>query len=133
MKMFWKSARLWSGSAFIFGAICVQATAQETNPPRLPQAEIDEIGRTVTAFMAKHKMPGLSIAIVADGEIVWSDGYGMADVENSVPAKATTAYRTASIGKTMTATAAMQLAESGKLDLNSDTLLDQLANCDSCE
>lgn len=115
-----KAVRAWLGSVLILGAMCMPTAAQETNPPQLQQAQIDEIGRTVSAFMAKHKIPGLSIAIVAEGELAWSNGYGMADVENSVPAKATTAYRTASIGKTMTATAAMQLAESGKLDLNAD-------------
>jgi serine beta-lactamase-like protein LACTB len=120
MNMQFKGVRTWLGSALILGGMCMQTAAQETNPCPLPQAEIDEVGRTVTAFMAKHKIPGLSIAIVAEGELAWSNGYGMADVENSVPAKATTAYRSASIGKTMTATAAMQLAESGKLDLNTD-------------
>ncbi len=42
----------------------------------------------------------------------------MADLENSVPVKATTVYRTASIAKPMTATAVMLLAEQGKLDLD---------------
>jgi serine beta-lactamase-like protein LACTB len=119
MKMQCKGVRAWLGSVLIVGRMCMLTAAQET-APQLPQAQIDEVGRTVTAFMAKHKIPGLSIAIVSQGELAWSNGYGMADVENSVPAKATTAYRTASIGKTMTATAAMQLAESGKLDLNAD-------------
>jgi serine beta-lactamase-like protein LACTB, mitochondrial len=118
MKLQFDGIGAWLGSALILGGMCMQTPAQETNPPQLPRPEVDEIGRTVTAFMAKHQIPGLSIAIVADGELVWSNGYGMADVENSVPAKATTAYRSASIGKTMTATAAMQLAERGKLDLN---------------
>jgi serine beta-lactamase-like protein LACTB len=118
--MRFKGVPAWLGSALILSGMCMQTAAQETNPPQLPQAEIDEIGFMAAAFMAKHKIPGLSIAIVAEGELAWSNGYGLADVENSVPAKATTAYRSASIGKTMTATAAMQLAESGKLDLNAD-------------
>jgi serine beta-lactamase-like protein LACTB len=120
MKMQVKGARAWLGSVLILGGMYMPTAAQETNSAQLPQAEIDEIGRMVTAFMAKHKIPGLSIAIVAEGGLAWANGYGLADVENSVPAKATTAYRSASIGKTMTATAAMQLAESGKLDLNAD-------------
>jgi CubicO group peptidase (beta-lactamase class C family) len=47
-----------------------------------------------------------------------SKGYGLADVENSVPAKADTVYRLASIAKSITAVAVMQLVERGKLDLN---------------
>lgn len=86
----------------------------------LPQSKIDGVERLVTTFMAKNGVPGLSIAIVADGEIKFANGYGMADLENFVPAKTTTMYRSASMGKTMTATAAMHLAEEGKLDLDAD-------------
>jgi CubicO group peptidase (beta-lactamase class C family) len=50
--------------------------------------------------------------------IVWSRGFGFADIENHVTAKPDTAYRTASIGKAMTATAAMRLVEQDKLNLN---------------
>ena len=45
-------------------------------------------------------------------------GYGLADVENSVPAKAETAYRLASVTKPMTAVTVLRLAEQGKLDLD---------------
>ena len=86
----------------------------------LPQAKIEGIERLVTAFMAANEVPGLSVAIVADGELKWSNGYGLADVENFVPAKATTMYRSASIGKTMTATAALRLEDEGKLNLAAD-------------
>jgi serine beta-lactamase-like protein LACTB, mitochondrial len=86
----------------------------------LPRSKVEAIERAVTAFMSKNGVPGLSIAVVADGALAWSNGYGMADVENTVPAKATTAYRSASIGKTMTATAAMQLVEAQRLDLSAD-------------
>jgi len=68
--------------------------------------------------MARQNIPGLSVAIVTDHQLRWSNGYGMADLENFVPAKAATVYRLASISKTITAVAAMQLAEKGKLDLD---------------
>ena len=86
----------------------------------LPQAKIEGVERLITAFMSSNEVPGLSIAIVADGELKWAQGFGLADVENFVPAKATTMYRSASIGKTMTATAAMRLEEEGKLALDAD-------------
>lgn len=53
--------------------------------------------------MLEERIPGLSVAMVIDGQLVWSAGYGTADWENAVPPTATTAYRTASIGKTPTA------------------------------
>jgi len=86
----------------------------------LSQTKIDGIQKLVTDYMTAHNIPGMSIAVVVDGKVQWSSGYGFADRENFVPAKATTMYRTASIGKTMTATAAMQLVEDHKLDLNAD-------------
>jgi serine beta-lactamase-like protein LACTB, mitochondrial len=69
--------------------------------------------------MTARKAPGISAAVVQDGEFVWSAGYGMADLENSVPATSQTVYRLGSISKTITATAAMELWEHGKLDLDS--------------
>ena len=68
--------------------------------------------------MSKNGIPGLSVAVAVDGAVVWSGGYGLADAENFVPATAATMYRTASMGKSITATTAMRLAEEGKLSLD---------------
>lgn len=76
------------------------------------------IERLLTETMSRERVPGLSVALVVDGEIAWTAGYGSADLENDVPATEATVYRTASVGKPMTATAVMQLAESGDLDLD---------------
>ena len=68
--------------------------------------------------MIQGNFPSLSAAIVVGNEIKYAQGFGMADLENSVAAKATTVYRLGSMSKTITATAVMQLAEKGKLDLD---------------
>jgi D-alanyl-D-alanine carboxypeptidase len=65
----------------------------------------------------KHDLPGLSVGVVHDQELIWSKGYGFADVTNKIPATDQTLYRIASITKTFTATAVMQLVEQGKLSL----------------
>ena len=88
------------------------------NAQILPVARVEKIEAAITAWMRQNKSPALSVAIVTDNQMRWSKGYGMADVENSVPARADTAYRLASIGKSITAVAVMQLVEQGKLDLN---------------
>lgn len=85
---------------------------------KLPPEVIEKIEAIISVEMARQSIPGLSIAIVADNKIVYANGFGLADLENSVPAKASTVYRTASIAKPMTATAVMQLAEQGKLALD---------------
>jgi CubicO group peptidase (beta-lactamase class C family) len=68
--------------------------------------------------MRKHDIVGLSIALVDDQRVVWAQGFGHADKEANVPATADTLYRVASISKLFTATAAMQLAERGQLDID---------------
>lgn len=88
------------------------------NVQTFPAAKIEKIEAAITAWMTQNKAPALSVAIVDDNKIRWSKGYGLADVENSVSAKADTAYRLASIAKSITAVAVMQLVERGKLDLN---------------
>jgi CubicO group peptidase (beta-lactamase class C family) len=91
------------------------AVRAETIPS--PDA-IAAIERDVRSVMSERQIPGLSIAIVIDGQLRWSSGYGMADLENQVPARPSTVYRIASVTKPLTAVAAMQLAEQGKLDLD---------------
>ena len=78
-----------------------------------------KLENTISNFMSASKVPGISAAVVQDGEVVWSAGFGMADLENSVPATSKTLYRLGSISKSITATAAMELWEQGKLDLDS--------------
>jgi len=68
--------------------------------------------------MAANNIPGLSVAVVQNGEFVWSGGFGMADLENSVPATVETLFRLGSISKPLTAVGAMELWQQGKLDLD---------------
>jgi serine beta-lactamase-like protein LACTB, mitochondrial len=81
-------------------------------------AEKAQFEDAVSKFMAANHAPGVSAAIVENGELVWSAGFGMADLENSVPATSRTLYRLGSVSKPLTATAAMQLWERGKIDLD---------------
>ncbi len=91
---------------------------QSPKPSSFSADTAKQIDGIVEAERAKLKAPGMSVAVAQDNKLVYSKGFGMADVELSVPAKAETAYRTASIAKAMTATAVMQLVEQGKLDLD---------------
>jgi CubicO group peptidase (beta-lactamase class C family) len=107
-----------SRSRFVLPAILLGFAAVSTGAPPLDRAKTEAVDRILDAWMKKSGIPGLSAAIALDGELVWSRGYGIADVENSVAAKPETVYRSASIGKPITATAAMRLVEQGKLDLD---------------
>jgi CubicO group peptidase (beta-lactamase class C family) len=65
-------------------------------------------------------VPGVSVAVINDGEIEWARGYGMADVERQRPVTTTTLFQAASISKPVAAMAALQLVERGALDLDED-------------
>jgi CubicO group peptidase (beta-lactamase class C family) len=95
-----------------------QPSAVARTAQGLPADKVEQVDAFISAWMAQHKAPALSVAIVTDNQLRWTNGYGLADVENAVPAKADTAYRLASISKSLTATAVMQLVEKGKLDLD---------------
>ncbi len=79
-----------------------------------------QIEKAASSFMAANSVPGISVAVVQDGELVWSAGFGMADLENFVPATPFTLFRLGSISKPVTATAILQLSERGKLDLDAE-------------
>lgn len=90
--------------------------------PKDYKSAIDQSIRIIDAWLpAKIKyarVPGLSVGIVYRGQLVYSRGFGLADVEKSVTATPETCYRVASISKTFTAVAIMQLVEQGKLKLD---------------
>lgn len=75
----------------------------------------------VSALMTEKAVPGVAVSIVLNGEIALSKGYGYADLENESPVDPShTLFRIASITKTFTWIAVMQLVEEGKLDLHED-------------
>ena len=77
-----------------------------------------QIEAAVAKFMSSTHVPGVSVAVVENGQYEWASGFGFADVENNVPASEHTLFRLASISKPLTATGAMQIWERGQLDLD---------------
>jgi len=67
--------------------------------------------------ISKTHMPGLSLAIVKDGEVIYSRGFGFRDLEYGLRAIPETLYGVGSVTKSFTALSIMQLAEKGKLGL----------------
>jgi CubicO group peptidase (beta-lactamase class C family) len=96
-------------------ALVCLSQAQES---RISPEKRTQIEAAVSKFMSATHVPGVSIAVVEDGKLEWAAGFGFADLENNVPASEHTLFRLASISKSLTATAAMQLVERGKLDLD---------------
>jgi serine beta-lactamase-like protein LACTB len=68
--------------------------------------------------IAKVGAPGASVAVAVDGQIVWSEGFGFADVEQRVPVTPLTKFRVGSVSKALTSAAIGLLVEQHKLDLD---------------
>ncbi len=71
----------------------------------------------ITDEMARNKITGLSIALVAQGDTLWQRGFGLANKANRERATPQTRFRAGSIAKPLNAIAVMRLAEQQKLDL----------------
>ena len=83
-------------------------------------ADFSELDSIIAALMKKRHIPGVSACLVDKTNVLWSGAYGFAEIERQVPMTLDTVLNIASISKTITATAIMQLVEYGVLDLDRD-------------
>jgi serine beta-lactamase-like protein LACTB, mitochondrial len=74
----------------------------------------------IERYMQEKGVVGVSIAIAHNGQIVYENGFGYADLEHQVPAKAETVYRIASLSKPLTATGVMHFVQAGRIRLDND-------------
>ena len=82
------------------------------------EVAIDESRGLIADFMTRRGVPGLSVAVAVEGEIVWSEGFGYANVEYRVPVTTLTRFRSGSVAKPITAAAMAVLYERGVFDLD---------------
>ncbi len=73
---------------------------------------------SIEELLKATSTPGISVAVIYNFEIVWSKGYGLADIETKLQVDTNTIFQAASISKPVTAMAVMKLVQDGKLDLD---------------
>lgn len=83
-----------------------------------PEGRVDQVMRATLG--SEEKTPGAAIAVQRDGKLVYSKGFGYADLEQNVKITPTTIFHIASISKQFTAFAIAMLADQGKLSLDDD-------------
>lgn len=81
-------------------------------------APADQIDDLVNAAMKKYGTPGLSVAVIRDGKVIKSKGYGLANVEHNVKVISDTIFELGSVSKMFTASLVMKLVEDGKVKLD---------------
>lgn len=86
-------------------------------PPVLIQGEPPP-GMTLTERMLHYNIPGVSIAVINNGEIEWARGYGVRENGGNLPVTTTTLFQAGSISKPVAAMAALFLVQQGSLELD---------------
>ena len=79
---------------------------------------VEESRRLARALVVGDNLPGLSVAVAVDGEIVWAEGFGWADVDGRTPVTPLTRFRLGALSKPLTAVGAALLHDRGRLDLD---------------
>jgi CubicO group peptidase (beta-lactamase class C family) len=103
--------------AFLAFTIAPPARSAVVEDPRVKSAL--ELARTwLDAQRAYERIPGLSAAVVHDQQILWSGGFGQADLTSGRAAAADTLYSICSISKLFTSVAVLQLRDAGRLRLD---------------
>ena len=109
-------------AAMLVTAIFASCATRPLRPEAVARGDYESVKRYTSELiryeMRKHDVTGLSVALVDDQKIVWAEGFGYADEAAKIPATSDTAYRAGSVSKLFTATAAMQLFEQGRLDID---------------
>jgi len=80
---------------------------------------------TITRLVDEHHLPGIAVGVVSGDELIYSDGFGLADIESGTPMTPDHRQRIASITKTMVGLCAMALVDEGRLSLK-DRVVDLL-------
>jgi N-acyl-D-amino-acid deacylase len=88
-------------------------------------AQLKAFDDLMQSFMDQHKLPGGSLAVMRNGKLLYSRGFGYSDVAKKEPVQTDSLFRIASISKPFTAVAIMRLVEKGKLSLD-DRVFDLL-------
>lgn len=109
-----------AGSASLLAASRGFAVGPASHLPLSSPDLLAEIDAFIWERMARRHIPGIAACIVDRDQVIWSECYGWADIESRVPMSLSSIQNIASISKTVTSTAVMQLQQRGLLRLQDD-------------
>jgi len=101
--------------AFVVTLTCAVAQAQAPSAPEIAR-RVDGIAKMALS----RPVAGISVAVARDGQVVFAQGYGLANLEHTVAVTPNTVFHIASISKNILAAVVLQLADEGKLRLDDD-------------
>ena len=99
-------------------SILVASMTGCAQPNSITNQELERIDTFVRNEIAFQDIPGAAIAVVHNGEVIYSAAYGVRDKSSEEPVTTRSVFHTASVSKTFVATAIVQLMEKGQIDLD---------------
>ena len=105
-----------------FYNLLAQQKSEPSSAPMRAKAKKEEIvsrlEKLIPQLMTDGDVPGLSIALLQNSEVVWHHGFGVKNAQTKEPVTDTTMFEAASLSKPVFAYAVLKLADSGKIDLD---------------
>lgn len=106
--------------SFLLIGLMTSGTACKNNILRYDnEARAAQVDKLFSSW-DKPESPGASLAVIKDGEVIYKNGYGSANLEYGIPITPSTVFHVASVSKQFTAFAVAMLAEQGRLKLDDD-------------
>ncbi len=97
--------------------LCPPLRAQSALPA-LSADQVSAIDRFLASDIKSRQIPGVAVGVYSRGQVLLAKGYGMSNVELSVPVKPETVFQSGSVGKQFVSAAIMMLVEEGKINLD---------------
>ena len=117
------SRRQFFGSSALFGAGLLTTRRRAPGQPEPDGLDPERAARLEQRFgqlLEEHAVPGCAAGLLRGGRLVWSAGFGLADLERELPMTPDALLNIGSVTKTVTTTAVLQLLEEGLLNLDDD-------------
>ncbi len=106
-----------SASAQTRGSVAPPARFADTDRIQKLRSAVPEVDRLMREFMEKNRVPGIGYGIIVDGQLLHANAMGLREVPSKAPVDTTSVFRIASMTKSFTALAILQLRDEGRLSL----------------
>jgi CubicO group peptidase (beta-lactamase class C family) len=115
------SSSFLSRRAFLFGAGIVSVLPPAPAPldaRERPDVGINAMRRRIPSLLELHGVPGLSLAMIEHGRVLWAEGFGSTALRDGHRVSTTTVFGAASLSKPLFAYVVLKLAELGAIDVD---------------
>jgi CubicO group peptidase (beta-lactamase class C family) len=97
---------------------CGRPASTPTPEPSTDEDLFAAVRERIEGLLSEGEIPSLAVAVAREGELIWEEGFGLADRERNTPATENTVYPLGSLSQPLTATGLMVLVEQGLVDLD---------------